>query len=314
MSNGKAEQFGLGNLIRERGMARDRFQMDRFTAELQGPISDEGAREQAGLAKNLKSVANAEDKSAPRSKRLDRFHDRAEPRDSSGAQVISITESAGNNHGVRPSQGIVLVPEKTRVVAERFSKDMNAVLIAIRSRKLENGKFHSITRIQFDAGNASGNNTEIRPPNAAGENTTESIQFNVVILDHRIAEQFVARLFHLPPNGVAITFDFNLEVFAHVHGFDPGVAHVLQRSLDGLSLRIDHCFLWGDDDFRFHSSGGGAPSEARMFQEKFRQGEFFLRTISGQEDARDRGEAGSFGRHLFLLMLLLLILLSCSFF
>lgn len=54
----------------------------------------------------------------------------------------------------------------------------------------------------------------------------------------------------LPP--AAVSFQFDLEVFADMDRLNALVTEVLERALDGFALRIENRFFWQDHDFRFH--------------------------------------------------------------
>lgn len=56
----------------------------------------------------------------------------------------------------------------------------------------------------------------------------------------------------LPADSFLVAFEFDLQVFAHVHGFDAAISHLFERGLDGFALGIHDGFLGGDDDFCFH--------------------------------------------------------------
>src|SRR5258708_3813416 len=62
----------------------------------------------------------------------------------------------------------------------------------------------------------------------------------------------MASLIHLLANGFAVAGDFNFEVFADVHGADPGITHVFQRALDGFALGVEDGLFWRNDNLCFH--------------------------------------------------------------
>src|SRR5260221_689465 len=81
-------------------------------------ISHQGSRQQAGLAQDLKAVANAEDKFTVSGKLLYRLHDRRKSRQCSGPQVIAVRKSARHDHGVKSAQVGFLVPDKINRLAD----------------------------------------------------------------------------------------------------------------------------------------------------------------------------------------------------
>src|SRR5687768_1959667 len=110
MGDRDAQQLSGGDVAGEICFAIDRLKEDVLAAELERAIADQGAGEQARFAKNLETVADAEDSSALRGKVLDCLHDGTEPSDRAGAQVIPIAEAAGNDDGVGLAEGGILVP------------------------------------------------------------------------------------------------------------------------------------------------------------------------------------------------------------
>ena len=142
MGDRHAKQLALGDLIRERRIGGDRFQENMFATKLQRTIANERARQQPGFAEDLETVANAKHQASLRGETLHRLHHRAEPRDGARAQVVAVAESAGNNHGIGVTERSFLMPDESGRMAEDIAQDMHRVLVAIRSRKLENGEVH----------------------------------------------------------------------------------------------------------------------------------------------------------------------------
>ena len=97
----------LGNGLGERGLLRQRLQVDVFAAKLQRPIPHQRARQQSGLTEDLKPVADAQHRPALSRKGLDRLHDRAKPGNRSSAQIVAIAETAGHNDSVSPTQRLL---------------------------------------------------------------------------------------------------------------------------------------------------------------------------------------------------------------
>src|SRR5947208_4134695 len=58
--DGDFQQFALRNPVCERRISRERFQIDMFAAELQRPITNQRAGQQAGFAQYLEPVTDAE--------------------------------------------------------------------------------------------------------------------------------------------------------------------------------------------------------------------------------------------------------------
>src|SRR5258708_264989 len=148
-----------------------------------------------------------------------------------------------------------------RFVPKHGSQGMHRILITVGSGESEDGElqfFHSI----IGDSRSRGNDTHFFSLSAGGEGWGEvvvpvlvfSFDLKPIILNDRIAQESVARIIELLADDFAISFDFDLEVFADVDGADAAVTHMFQRTLDGLSLRIEHRLLWCDDYFCFHLS------------------------------------------------------------
>src|SRR5262245_21242596 len=107
-----------------------------FAAKLERAIADERAGEQAGFAQHLEAVANAKHEPAVGGKLLHRSHHGTEPRNRAATQVIAITKSAWNNHGIDGPQRTFLVPDEPGGVAEELD-GVDGILIAIGGGKLK---------------------------------------------------------------------------------------------------------------------------------------------------------------------------------
>jgi hypothetical protein len=111
--------------------------------EFQIAISEHGAWEQPRFKKDLKTVANAKHWSARRGEAPHRVHHGREPRDGASAQVIPMREAARKNHDVGTVQVGFFVPDERGVLSKHLFGGMEGVVIAIRSRKDDNGELHN---------------------------------------------------------------------------------------------------------------------------------------------------------------------------
>jgi len=147
VGNGKAQEFAFGNFAGERAVVRGGLEENVLATKLQGAVADQGAGQETGFAQDLKSIADAQHRAALRGKGLHGLHDGAETGNRAGAQIIAVAEAAGNDHGVKAGQGILLVPEQPDGMAEHVLDDMEGVLIAIGGGELQDGEVHaSISR------------------------------------------------------------------------------------------------------------------------------------------------------------------------
>src|SRR5438093_6990176 len=102
-------------------------QVRPLAAELGRVVADQRPRQQAGLAEDLKAVADAPDQAAPLGKIDDARHDRREARDGARAQMVAVAEATGQDDAVTALQVRVLVPEVAEVLAEHLVDHPTAV-------------------------------------------------------------------------------------------------------------------------------------------------------------------------------------------
>src|SRR5690348_8652174 len=110
----------------------------------QAGIAHQRAGKQAGLAENLKAVADAEDDTAGICELLDRFHHGREARDSASAEIISIGKTAGKDECVGIGEILRLVPDEFDRLLEYVAESVEGVVIAIRAGKDDHSKFHRV--------------------------------------------------------------------------------------------------------------------------------------------------------------------------
>jgi len=142
VGDGNAEQFAVGDAVRERGIGGDRLEENMLATELERAVADERAGQQPRFAKNLETVADAQHQPAVGRERLHGLHDGAETRNRAGAQIIAVAETAGHDHGVGIAERGFLVPEEPRGMAAHVAQNVQRVLVAVGGGKLENGEIH----------------------------------------------------------------------------------------------------------------------------------------------------------------------------
>jgi len=126
------------------------FEEDLLAAELERAISNQCTGEQPRFAEDLKAVADSEDETPLSGEALESDDDGAESGDSPAAEVISVAEAAGYDHGIETVERSVLVPDQIGMVAER-ADCVDAVLVAVGSGELKDGKAHGNRRCLADA-------------------------------------------------------------------------------------------------------------------------------------------------------------------
>src|SRR2546423_772239 len=69
-------------------------------------------------------------------------HDRAEPRDRTGPEVIAVAESAGEDDDVTPLQVVILVPEIDGFFAECLDDAAVRVVVAVGAGESDDAELH----------------------------------------------------------------------------------------------------------------------------------------------------------------------------
>ena len=147
-------------------------------------------------------------------------HDRREPRDGAGAQVVAVREPAGQNHDVGAAERRLLVPDERRLLAEHVLRGVVRVVIAVRSGKDDDGERHRVTRSSLRSRASS----SMRKLSITGLASTRSATS-------------AASVSASPAFADA---EVELEVLALPHVGDGVVAERVQRLGDRVALRIEH--------------------------------------------------------------------------
>src|SRR5580704_1518327 len=117
--------------------------MHLLAKKSQSGIPNQRPGQKTSFAKNLKSIANAENQSAPTRKFLHRFHNRGKTRQRPSAQIIAISKSARKDDRVAAAKILGAVPEKFYRLMQHAADRIVRIVIAIRPRKHNHAKFHS---------------------------------------------------------------------------------------------------------------------------------------------------------------------------
>ena len=112
MSNGNAQYAGGLELVckwRFRSLDPNEYML---ADKMQIPVSDQRPGQKTGFAKYLKAIADAQHQPAALRKLPDRIHYRRKTRQGSGAQIIAVRKTAGDNHCVVTAEVSIPVPDK----------------------------------------------------------------------------------------------------------------------------------------------------------------------------------------------------------
>ena len=116
--------------------------MDVAANELETAVANERAGEQTGFDQDLKPVAYAEHEAAIAREPAHGLHHGRELGDGAAAQVIAISEAAGQDDGVDVTERSGVVPDEFGRLPEDGGDGVKRVVIAIAARKDDNAKFH----------------------------------------------------------------------------------------------------------------------------------------------------------------------------
>src|SRR5215213_2113997 len=126
----------------EQRLVRLHSQVDRRTDELQRRVSEQGTGKQPRLAGDLEAVAEAHHRRAALRVLHHLPHDRAEPCDRAGAEIVAVAEPAGEDDDVAALQIVVFVPEVGCLFAERLDDGLERVVVAVRAGKGHDSELH----------------------------------------------------------------------------------------------------------------------------------------------------------------------------
>jgi len=115
-----------------------------FAVEPHVAIAQHRAGQQARLEQHLEAVADAEHRSAGLCELDHRGHDRRKARDRAGPEVVAVREPAREDHDVGPLEARLLVPDALGLLAEHGRRGVIAVVIAVRSRKDDDGELSQL--------------------------------------------------------------------------------------------------------------------------------------------------------------------------
>src|SRR5215217_423890 len=83
-------------------------------------------------------------------------HDGRKARNGTGAQVIAVTEPAGENHDVGAAQVMLLVPEVHGFLAEDFRHCEERILVGVRSGERDDAELHACSTLAISKSSVTG--------------------------------------------------------------------------------------------------------------------------------------------------------------
>src|SRR5687768_12652931 len=129
--DGHHQYLALLVAVREHRVAVLDAKTHRLADELERLVAEQRARQQPGFARNLKSVADAEERAAALRVRGDLGHDRTEAGDGTAAQVVTVTESAWKDDHIAAGEVVILVPQVDGFFTQLVDDRVIGVVIAV---------------------------------------------------------------------------------------------------------------------------------------------------------------------------------------
>jgi hypothetical protein len=115
--------------VRKRGVRADDVEVDLAKDEAQARVGQQRPRQEAGLAEDLKAVADPQHQPAGGGELGDLLHDRGKARDRPRPQVVAIGEAARDDNCVDALQVVIAVPQDDRL-ADPLAGQLGVDLIA----------------------------------------------------------------------------------------------------------------------------------------------------------------------------------------
>src|SRR4030095_11658229 len=110
----------------------------------------EDARQEAGLAQDLKSVAGAEDQPAASDEIAQRFDDRRASGHRARTQVVAVREAARQDHAVELAQVALAMPHVPYGLMEDLGDHVVEIAVAPRAREDDDTESHGVLILTCD--------------------------------------------------------------------------------------------------------------------------------------------------------------------
>src|SRR5688572_13964203 len=120
MFDGKFEHLAFLNSRSKRSIGFLDSHMNRLANKLKIDITHQSPGQQTGLAKNLKAVADAENKPPLPSELDDALHNRREARHGAATQVVAVGKSARQHQAIVVAGEVILVPQGFDLLSQLY--------------------------------------------------------------------------------------------------------------------------------------------------------------------------------------------------
>jgi hypothetical protein len=144
MGDRRFQDLSLGGGVCEWGVGLLDADMHGTTDEPETRVSHQGARKETGFAEDLKAVANPKDQATFIRELRHGLHHWGKARDRASAQIVSISESAGQNDYIAACQVFGLMPDELNGLPKNVTDSIKGVMIAIGPGKDHYSEFHAV--------------------------------------------------------------------------------------------------------------------------------------------------------------------------
>ena len=131
VANGHLQHLALREAVGEGRARRLGLKVHLLADVVLAGVAHQSAWEQAGLAKDLEAVADAEDEASIGSELFYRLHDVGEAGDGTGAKIVAVCEAARDEDDIAALKVFRSVPEEADGLAELGLDDVVGVVVAV---------------------------------------------------------------------------------------------------------------------------------------------------------------------------------------
>src|SRR4029077_705418 len=144
MRDGKLEDLSLLRGVGEQRVRLLDADVHVAADEAEAAIAHHRAGKQAGFAKSLEAVTDAQDHAAAFGEFLDGLHHRRKTRNRASPQIVAVRKSAGQNDSVAIREIFGLVPDEFDGFVKDVANGVKRVVVAIGPGENDDSKFHAV--------------------------------------------------------------------------------------------------------------------------------------------------------------------------
>ena len=144
VADGNFEHFACAQRVGKGRVGGFCAQVNLFADVFQPGIAHQRSGQQAGLAKDLKAIADAEYQAAGGCEFLDRLHDGRKTGNGTGAQVVAVGKAAGHKNRITIFQVGGFMPEQRDGLVHHVRNGVVGVVVAVGAGKNKHAEFHLI--------------------------------------------------------------------------------------------------------------------------------------------------------------------------